>query len=88
VDLQEQQLLAVLGKAIRAVREEHGLLTSDLAVSAGIAEASIVALEDGRLDPTFALLLDLARGLGVRPAEVFIRAEELGARSGRTVDEP
>jgi transcriptional regulator with XRE-family HTH domain len=86
VDLERRQLLAALGKAIRAVREEHGLSTGELSLASGVAEASIVAAEDGRLDPTFEQLLGLARGLDVRPAELFTRAEQLGARQGGTAD--
>jgi transcriptional regulator with XRE-family HTH domain len=80
VDTEHHQLLAALGQAIHAIREEQGLSTRDLSVASGVAEASIVAVEDGRVDPSFELLLGLARGLGVRPAELFTRAEALGGR--------
>ena len=74
--------LVVLGRAIRAIRDEHGLTASGLAAASGVPESSIAALEDGRLDADFELLLDIATGLGVRPAELFVRAEELAARAG------
>jgi transcriptional regulator with XRE-family HTH domain len=82
VDVERHQLLAALGKAIRAVREEHGLSTHDLSLGSGVAEATIAALEEGRLDPTFEVLLGLSRGLGVPPAELFTRAEEQDGRPG------
>jgi transcriptional regulator with XRE-family HTH domain len=87
VDAELHQLLAALGTAIRALREEHGLSPHELSVASGIAEATVVALEDGRLDPTYELLLDLARGLGVRLAELFTRAEALGGRPPGTAGE-
>ncbi|MEA2208026.1 MAG: hypothetical protein QOF54_503 [Solirubrobacteraceae bacterium] len=87
MDAELHQLLAALGTAIRALREEHGLSPHELSVASGIAEATVVALEDGRLDPTYELLLDLARGLGVRLAELFTRAEALGGRPPGTAGE-
>jgi transcriptional regulator with XRE-family HTH domain len=75
---QRQQDLLVLGKALRAVREEQRLSVSELAAASGVPQARIAALERGDLDPRFEVLLELAAGLGVRPSELFVRAEELG----------
>jgi transcriptional regulator with XRE-family HTH domain len=58
----------------------------DLAAAIGNEQTLIRALEAGRLDPSYELLLALAQGLGVRPSVFIIRAEELKARrqaSGR-----
>jgi len=77
---QRQQDLLALGKAVRAVREERGLGVSELAAASGVAQPRIAALERGELDPHFELLLELAEGLGVRPSELFVRAEELRDR--------
>ena len=78
-DQHRRRTLLVLGQAVRQVREEQGWKTDELAVATGIAQAQIQALEAGRLDPDYDLLLALAEGLGVRPSALFIRAEELQA---------
>ena len=86
---QQQRDLLVLGKAIQEVREQHGLDVADLAAAAGMAPARVAALESGRLDPDFELLLALAKSMGIRPTAFFVRAEELGSRDtkGRAEDE-
>jgi transcriptional regulator with XRE-family HTH domain len=86
---QQQRDLLVLGKAIREVREQHGLGTGDLAAAAGVDPARVTVLEDGRLDPDLELLLALAKSMGIRPTAFFARAEELGSRDaeGRAEDE-
>jgi transcriptional regulator with XRE-family HTH domain len=73
-----RQNLIPLGLAIRELREQRGMEASDLAATAGVDAARLKALEDGRLDPGFQLLVRLAQGMGVRTSAFFIRAEELG----------
>ncbi len=77
---QHQRDLLVLGKAVREVREQHGLGAHELAAASGVAPAHVAALEDGQLDPDFELLLALAKSMGIRPTAFFVRAEELGSR--------
>jgi transcriptional regulator with XRE-family HTH domain len=77
----QQQDLLLLGKAIGALREQHDLNPRDLAVAAGVAEVAIDALEDGRLDPDFEMLLAIAERMGLRPSAFFLRAEELRGQS-------
>jgi transcriptional regulator with XRE-family HTH domain len=77
---QRQQDLLVFGKALRAVREERGLGAGELAAASGVPQARIAALERGELDWHFELLMELAEGLGIRPSELFVRAEKLGDR--------
>jgi transcriptional regulator with XRE-family HTH domain len=78
--LSSTQYLILLGRAIREVREQHGLSAHDLAAASGVAPARVAALEDGQLDPDFELLLALAKSMGIRPTALFVRAEELGSR--------
>jgi transcriptional regulator with XRE-family HTH domain len=73
----KQQDLVVLGRAIGKLREERGLSTDELAVATGVERARIQALEAGRLDPGYELLLALAEGLGVGPSALIVRAEAL-----------
>jgi transcriptional regulator with XRE-family HTH domain len=77
VTQQRQRDLLILGKAIRSVREQHELSAGALAAAAGVPQARIAALESGRLDADFELLLALAEQIGVRPSAFFLRAEEL-----------
>lgn len=76
-----EQELAALGRAIRQLREEQGISRSVLAQAAEISPAHLDALETGRSDPPFDLLLALADGLGIRPSTLFSRAENESRRS-------
>ncbi len=87
---QQQRELLVLGKAVREVREQHGLSAHDLAAASGVALARVAALEDGKLDPDFELLRTLAQSMGIRQTAFYVRAEELGSSqdaAGRAEDE-
>jgi transcriptional regulator with XRE-family HTH domain len=77
VSQREQQHLLALGLALGQIREEHGVSADQLAAATGVELARVRALEDGRLDPAYELLLALADGLGVRPSAFVIRAEAL-----------
>lgn len=73
--------LLVLGRAIRRLREQRGMSADELAGAIAIPRQRIDALERGRLDPTYELLLELAEGLGVQASAVVSLAERL-KRSG------
>jgi DNA-binding XRE family transcriptional regulator len=77
VSQREQHDLLLLGRAIREIREERDVTAADLAGATEVELAQIRALEAGRVDPTYELLLALAEGLGVRPSAFVIRAEAL-----------
>jgi transcriptional regulator with XRE-family HTH domain len=80
---EQQPDLLLFGKAIRAVRERLGFNASDLAVAARVDQARLSAVEEGRLDPDFELLLALATGLGIGPSAFFLQAEDLAVESAR-----
>lgn len=67
--------LARLGIAVRALREERRLTRRELAAAAGVGERRIQALEAGRLDPDYVLLVRVAKALGVRAGALVLRAE-------------
>jgi transcriptional regulator with XRE-family HTH domain len=71
--------LLVLGRAFREVREQHGLSVGELAGASGYREARITALEEGRRDPDYVMVVRLAKGIGVPAATFILRAEEMGA---------
>jgi transcriptional regulator with XRE-family HTH domain len=80
---QREQDLVILGQAVRWMRDQQGLSTSQLAAAANVEAQRIAALEAGRLDPTYELLLALAQGLGVQPSALIACAEDIGARWAR-----
>jgi transcriptional regulator with XRE-family HTH domain len=75
---QREQGLVILGQAIRWMRDQHGLSASELAAAAHVELQRVAALEAGRLDPTYDLLLALARALGVQPSALIACAEDIG----------
>lgn len=77
----EQRYLVALGLAIAESRRERGVSAEQLAAETGAEPEDVQALEAGRLDPTYDLLLALAQGLGVRASELVIRAEALAAEA-------
>jgi transcriptional regulator with XRE-family HTH domain len=70
----------MLGEAIRELREQHRLTAHELATAVNLSTAQLATLEDGRLDPDLELIVAIARAIGVRPSEIFLRAEQLAAR--------
>jgi transcriptional regulator with XRE-family HTH domain len=67
--------LIALGRAARQLREERGLTHPELASAADLDRGLIEAIEDGRHDPHYDVLLALADGLGVRPSAIVKRIE-------------
>ena len=57
----DEQLLPDVGARLRSLRHERGLTLARLADVTGIAESTLSRLENGRLQPTLAQLLPLAR---------------------------
>jgi len=80
--LENAKELARLGTAVRELREERRLSRRDLAAAVGVGERRIQALEAGRLDPDYVLLVRVAKALGVRAAALVLRAEG-GADEGQ-----
>lgn len=59
------------------MRQERGLDLVELADAATLDVRSVAALELGRIDPPYDMLIALSEGLGVRPSILFIRADAL-----------
>jgi predicted transcriptional regulator len=74
-----EQALLLLGRAIRELREEQGFSVGELAAVTGVARERIAALEDGCFDPEYELLITLAEGIGVRVSAFVARVEALGS---------
>jgi transcriptional regulator with XRE-family HTH domain len=58
--------LVRFGETFRHVREHQRLSAQELAASSGVEIQRIRELEAGRFDPTYDVLIALARGLDVR----------------------
>lgn len=78
--IDKQQSLAALGRAVREVRRKQRLSAREVATVIPVAAWKLRAIEAGRLDPDFKLLLALCRALRIRPAELLARVERLGGR--------
>jgi transcriptional regulator with XRE-family HTH domain len=55
-----------LGETIRRLREQQRLSVADLATRTGVETQRIRELETGWFDPTYDVLIALARGLDIR----------------------
>jgi transcriptional regulator with XRE-family HTH domain len=69
--------LLVLGRAVRRMRAQRGISADELAGAIDMSRERIDALETGHLDPTYELLLALAKGLRIEPSALVTLAEQL-----------
>jgi len=67
---------AAVSAAMREVREERYLSVADTAKAADTAPGRLSAVESGRREPDFVLMMRVARALGVQPSEFIRRAEQ------------
>ncbi len=64
--MNEQAELIRFGQKIRQVREQQAISVAELAARTGVDAMQINALEAGRFDPPFDVMIALADGIGVR----------------------
>ena len=69
------QELARISQRIRAAREAAGLTLQELAGKSGVATSTIQKVEKEQMTPSVAVILKIARGLGVRLSELVVDAE-------------
>ncbi len=62
---------ANLGPRVKTIREELGLQQAEVAERGGVARNTVSRLELGNLNPGVDVLVGVAEGLGVHPAELF-----------------
>jgi transcriptional regulator with XRE-family HTH domain len=72
----DRELIA-LGRAIRQLRDERNVTADALAVASGIEPERLSALEAGRFDPHYDLLIAVADALRIEPSVLFLRATDL-----------
>jgi transcriptional regulator with XRE-family HTH domain len=67
----QKQKLKILGKRIKALREERGLTLKELAYSIGKDPQSIHRLEMGDVNPSYLYLMDVCIGLEISISELL-----------------
>jgi XRE family transcriptional regulator, regulator of sulfur utilization len=66
-----------LGAAVKAMREEKHITQVALSKATGFRQSWVSEVENGRHNPSFASLVRLAAGLGVKTSTLIRRAERL-----------
>jgi transcriptional regulator with XRE-family HTH domain len=69
-------LVALLGRNIRACREARGLTQEQLALDAGMKRSYVSELERGLRNPTVRALSRLAAALEIEPAASFAPTDQ------------
>jgi XRE family transcriptional regulator, regulator of sulfur utilization len=67
--------VAMLGEAIKAVRESRGLSVTELSGRAGVNVAYLEGIEEGRRNPSFKSLVSLASALQIQTSVLVALAE-------------
>lgn len=67
----ETKELKALRAAIRAARMERGLSQEELARRSGVNRSYIPKIERGTLHPSFGMLVNIAKGLGMKLTELL-----------------
>jgi transcriptional regulator with XRE-family HTH domain len=70
---------AALGRAIQAIRTEHGMSQMELAEATGFMQSWISQVERGRRNPSWNNVARLVEGLGISLSELAARAEAIDA---------
>jgi len=73
-------LLIDLGRAVKALRRDADLTQKQLAERTGLHDTYISHIERGVVNPSFAALSRLCKGLGVPRWVLVKRVDELGQR--------
>lgn len=61
----------LVGRNVRAIRNEREITQEELAERSGFSQQYISGLECGRRNPTVVSLFDLAQALGVQPVDLL-----------------
>ena len=82
--LESDQLLAVLGERVRALRAHRGMTRKVLAGESGVSERYLAQLEQGQGNISVILLARVATALGAEPSELLRSRERRfsGSASG------
>lgn len=69
----DASLLRALGKRVRELRKERGYSQEKLAEHAGIHENHVRRVEGGTANPSYLVLMKLAKALSVKPSDLLPR---------------
>lgn len=69
----DANLLRALGKRVRELRKERSYSQEKLAEHAGIHENHVRRIEGGTANPSYLVLMKLAKALGVQPSDLLPR---------------
>ena len=67
-----------LGEAVRSLRHERQLSQEALGLEAGLDRTYVGGVERGERNPSYTILLKLARALKVPASEILLEAERHG----------
>ena len=68
--MEQDDLLRKFGRRITHLREQLGLTIDELAARSGVGAEEIALIEGGEIDFQVTVVYALARGLGVKPAQL------------------
>lgn len=74
---------ALVGRRVRRLRRERGTTIEDLASAADLHPNYVAGIERGERNPTVAVVIRIARALGVDPSSLFELHADEDARSLR-----
>lgn len=63
--------LDVVRNDVRALRQEAGLSQAALGERLGVSRQTVIAIENGRYDPSLPLAITIARHFGLKVEEIF-----------------
>jgi transcriptional regulator with XRE-family HTH domain len=78
------------GREVRRRREARSMTLEDLAERSGLTPNYIGTIENGKRDPSLSTIAALAKGLGVKPGELFGSVPDIspaGEEAGRLFDD-
>jgi len=69
--VEKDNLLIELGLKVKKIRKSKGMTQTELAYEVGKDHPSINRLENGKFNPSYIFLLEIAEGLGVHITEIL-----------------
>jgi transcriptional regulator with XRE-family HTH domain len=84
----DERIAAVLAARVRQLRDQLGLTQDALASRSGLSKGTVVALEQGKANPSIGVLCKLAAALGQSVSDLIAEAEPLSIEPVITVTTP
>jgi transcriptional regulator with XRE-family HTH domain len=75
-EVEARQCLA-FGTGVRQLRKRRKLTQGEVASRVGITATYLSQIETGQRNPTLAVVVGLARALGVKPSQLVMRLDEM-----------